>query len=52
MNAVKDLSLQGWLAAETLKTRVGEFEYMNGYPTEDAAQCLRDLQTLNRATEV
>jgi hypothetical protein len=42
----------GWLNTETLKTRVGEFEFKNGYPTDDTAQRLRDLQTLNRATEV
>jgi hypothetical protein len=41
----------GWLNTETLKTRVGEFEFKNGYPTEDVAQRLRHLQTLNRATE-
>jgi hypothetical protein len=44
--------LHGWLNTETLKTRVGEFEFKNGYPTDDTAQRLRDLQTLNRATEV
>jgi hypothetical protein len=42
----------GWLGTETLKTRVGEFEFKNGYPTDDTARRLRDLQTLNRATEV
>jgi hypothetical protein len=42
----------GWPNTETLKTRVGEFEFKNGYPTDDTAQRLRDLQTLNRATEV
>jgi hypothetical protein len=42
----------GWLGTETLKTRVGTFEFNNGYPTDDTAQRLLDLQTLNRATEV
>jgi hypothetical protein len=42
----------GWMNTETLKTRVGEFELKNGCPTDDTAQRLRDLQTLNRATEV
>ena len=42
----------GWLNTETLKTRVGDFEFRNGFPTDDTAQRLRDLQTLNRATEV
>ena len=44
--------LHGWLNTGTLKTRVGEFEFKNGYPTDDTAQRLRDLQTLNRATIV
>jgi hypothetical protein len=42
----------GWLGTETLKTRLGTFEFNNGYPTDDTAQRLLDLQTLNRATEV
>jgi hypothetical protein len=42
----------GWMNTETLKTRVGEFELKNGYPTDDTAQRLRDLQTVNRANEV
>ncbi len=42
----------GWLGSETLKTRFGEFEFKNGYPSADTAHRLRDLQTINRATEV
>jgi hypothetical protein len=42
----------GWPNTETLTTRVGEFQFKNGYPTDDTAQRLRDLQTFNRATEV
>ena len=42
----------GWLNTETLKTRFGDFAFKNGYPAGDTAQRLRDLQTLNRATEV
>ncbi len=42
----------GWLNTETLKTRFGDFEFENGYPAGDTAQRLRDLQTINRATEV
>ena len=42
----------GWLNTETLKTRFGDFAFENGYPTGDTAQRLRDLQTINRATEV
>ena len=32
----------GWPNTETLKTRVGEFEFKNGYPTDDTAQRLRN----------
>ena len=42
----------GWLGTETLKTRFGDFEFKNGYPAGDTAQRLRELQTVNRATEV
>ncbi len=42
----------GWLCSETLVTRSGDFEFVNGYPTIDTANRLRDLQVLNRATEV
>ena len=42
----------GWLCSETLSTRSGDFEFVNGYPTDDSAERLRDLQLFNRATEV
>jgi hypothetical protein len=42
----------GWLNTEKLKTRCGDFEFKNGYPTDDTAQSLFDLQKFNRATEV
>ncbi len=42
----------GWLNTETLKTRFGDFAFENGYPAGDTAQRLRDLHTINRATEV
>ena len=35
-----------------MATRSGDFEFVNGYPTDDTANRLRDLQVLNRATEV
>ena len=43
----------GWLNTETLKTRVGEFEFKNGYPTDDTgrrvkrAACRYDRQHLS-----
>ena len=42
----------GWLCSETLATGAGDFEFVNGYPSDDAAQRLRELQLFNRATEV
>src|SRR5690349_23950364 len=30
----------GWLGTETLKTRLGDFEFKNGYPTADAIKKL------------
>ena len=42
----------GWLGTETLKTRVGDFEFKGGYPVRDAAERLLDLRKLNQATEV
>ena len=42
----------GWLCWETLVTRSGNFEFVNGYPSIDTANRLRNLQVLNRATEV
>ncbi len=42
----------GWLGSETLQTRVGSFEFKNGYPAGDSAERLRDLRMLNRGTEV
>ena len=33
-------------------TRAGDFEFVNGYPTDDTADRLRELQVFNRATEV
>ena len=30
----------GWINTETLKTRFGDFEFRNGYPTQAAADAL------------
>ena len=30
-----------WIGTETVKSRVGEFEFRNGYPANDAALRLR-----------
>ena len=42
----------GWPCSETLATRSGDFEFVNGYPTDDAVRRLRELQLFNRAIEV
>ena len=42
----------GWLGTETVKTKFGEFEFKNGYPTPVAAEALLDQLKFNRAIEV
>jgi hypothetical protein len=41
----------GWFGTETLKTRVGAFEFRNSYPAGDAAKQLREALVFNRAVE-
>ncbi len=41
-----------WLGTEVLKTRAGDFEFRNSYPTADTSKALRDLLLFNRAIEV
>ena len=41
----------GWIGTETVKTRFGDFEFKNGYPTDAAAAKLRDVLLMSRATE-
>ena len=41
----------GWFGTETVKTRLGNFDFKNSYPTGDAAKQLRDALTFNRAVE-
>src|SRR6266542_2508240 len=42
----------GWIGTETVKTRFGDFEFKNGYPTADATDKLYEVRTFNRAVEV
>jgi hypothetical protein len=42
----------GWIGTETVKTRFGDFEFKNGYPTPAAAAALLDQLKFNRAIEV
>lgn len=47
-----DAPSHGWIGTETVKSRVGTFEFRNSYPAGDAAQQLRDALVFNRAVEV
>jgi hypothetical protein len=42
----------GWIGTETVKTRFGDFEFKNAYPTRKAADALLDQLKFNRAVEV
>src|SRR5690242_21703661 len=48
---IKTADQHGWIGTETVKTRFGEFEFKNGYPTAEAADKLYELRTFNRAAE-
>jgi hypothetical protein len=42
----------GWIGTEVVRTRFGDFEFQNGYPTLDAADTLLEQLAFNRAIEV
>ena len=42
----------GWIGTETVITRLGNFEFKGGYPTEDVAERLADQRAHSRAVEV
>ena len=48
----KPADSHGWLGTETAKTRFGDFEFKNGYPTPAAAEALLDQLKFNRAIDV
>ena len=48
----KPADSHGWLGTETVKTRFGDFEFKNGYPTPAAAEALLDQLKFNRAIDV
>ena len=48
----KPADSHGWIGTETVKTRFGNFEFKNGYPTPAAADALLDQLKFNRAIEV
>src|SRR5262245_60499044 len=41
----------GWIGTETVKTRLGDFDFKNSYPAGDSARRLRDALAFNRAVE-
>ena len=41
-----------WISTETVNTRLGAFEFRNGYPEPDTVRRLRDALAFNRAIEV
>lgn len=41
-----------WLGTETVKSRLGNFEFKGGFPTAKASGQLNDLLVMNRAVEV
>ena len=47
-NAAAD---HGWFGTEAVKTRLGNFEFRNSYPTAGAATQLREALLFNRAVE-
>ena len=42
----------GWIGTETVKSRLGDFEFKDGYPTNEAVKKLNDGLVYNRAIEV
>jgi hypothetical protein len=47
-----DTARHGWLGSETLKSRLGDFAFVNGYPGDGTTARLLDLQKLMRAVDV
>ena len=41
----------GWFGTQTVKTRLGDFDFRNSYPAGDAARQLREALAFNRAVE-
>lgn len=48
----KPVDLHGWIGTEMVRTRFGNFEFKNGYPTHPAADALFDQLEFNRPVEV
>jgi len=48
----KAVATHGWIDTETVETRLGDYEFKGGYPTDDAAAKLAEQLVYNRAVEV
>lgn len=46
-----DKNAQGWIETETVKSRLGDFEFKNGYPTTETVKKLNDAFVYTRALE-
>ncbi|WP_406843892.1 DUF1254 domain-containing protein [Flavobacterium soyae] len=42
----------GWIGTETVRSRLGDFEFKNGYPTSESVKKLNEALVYNRAIEV
>jgi hypothetical protein len=51
LSAMKKEESRRWIGTETVKTRFGDFQFKNGYPTAEATDKLYDLRTFSRAVE-
>ncbi len=47
-----DTNAYSWIGTGTIKSRLGNFEFKNGYPTNDAVKKLSDALVFSRAIEV
>ena len=50
-NTSKAAADHGWFGTETVKTRLGDFDFKGSYPSREAAAQLRDTLVFNRAVE-
>ena len=50
--AQKTNSPYGWIGTQTIKTRLGDFTFKGGYPSDSAVSKLSEMLVFNRAVEV
>jgi hypothetical protein len=49
--AINAAQAHGWIGTETVRTRLGDFEFRGGYPTDDSAARLADQRAYSRAVD-